>query len=234
VERKKLSNHPFIIKGIPIAKDQLNSDRYLGSLFGSLKIVSEQDLEQYYEDHPEFSTIKSSKRVCQVVGEVLNPIQYDNKALNDIFQKMEANLHFLIKEAGDLVKQEKAKIPQDKESGCPDLPCDIFEDLLKKYSTDLYKFEFRSAGLVKPEDIGDIWPIFENLMPGDFSPVEKAVPFVYCYYIENFDPGEKKPFSKVQDQIKKHLILSRIGEAAEELKGKIIRETGLQFEQVIQ
>jgi hypothetical protein len=233
-EKKKLKDHSLIVRGTLIAQDQLNVERYLESLFASHKTVSDQDIKQYYEDHPELSTVNTSKRVRQIVGEVINPIQYDNKALQDIFLKMEANFHFLLKEAEDLLKQQKETISKDDKTVYPDFPSSIFEDLLKKYSTDLYKFEFRDIGMVRPEDSGKIWPVFENLMPGGFSPVEKAMPFVYCYYIENFDPGERKSFSEVAEQIKKHLIQSRMEKAAQDLKNKIIQKTGLQFEQVIQ
>ncbi|MBN1900527.1 peptidyl-prolyl cis-trans isomerase [Candidatus Sumerlaeota bacterium] len=234
VERKKRSEHPFIIQGTRIAQDQLIANRCLDALFTPLKMASEEEVKKYYEDHPEISTINSSKRVRQIVGEVINPTHYDSKALQDVFLKMEANLHFFIREASDLIKAEKEKITGEDNSAYPQLSSAIFEDLLKKYSTDLYRFEFRDLGLVKPEDAGDIWSLFENLFPGDFSPIEKAVPFVYCHYVEEFDPGERKPFSEVQEQVRKRLVQSRMGKAARDLKDQIIGKTGLQFEQVLQ
>lgn len=234
VERKKLKSHPFIVRGVSIAQDQLNAERYIETLFAPLNEVSEEDLKKYYEDNPRLSTVNSSKLVRQIVGEVINPIQYDNKALHDVFLKMEANFYLLLKEAESLINQEKEKISGDEKSDRSGFPSAIFEDFLKKYSTDLYKFEFRDIGPVKSEEPGDVWALFEYILPGQFSPIEKAMPFVYCYYIENFDPGERKPFSEVRKQIKKHLVQSRMQKAAQDLKNKIIPKTGLQFEQVIQ
>ncbi len=213
VEENKLQSHPFITLGAPVARDVVKSSRYLEDQFSPLKQVSDRDLLDYYEGNPERFTANAWKGVKQIVGEVVQPVQYSLEALESVLVQMENNLIVLVTEAGEIVDQEKNK-GRDQGVPSPAVPSSFFEDLMRKYSTDLFKFQVRDLGKIHPEEASDIWPVLRPLSPGEFSPVMKTQHFVYCYYIEEMYAGDRSPFESVKTQLRKDLVQSRMDRAA--------------------
>ena len=232
IEQTKLQAHPFITIGTLLARDSVQSRLYLEDLFSPLKKVSDKDLLDYYENNPEKYTVNAWKGVKQIVGEVIQPVQYSPEALEDVLVQMENNLIVLVTEAGEIVDQGKNK-GEDQGTQSPVFPSSFLEDLVRTYSTDLFKFQVRDLGKIHLEEASDIWPVLRPLSPGEFSPVMKTQHFVYCYYIEEVYAGDRTPFESVKTQIRSNLVQSRMEEAAKELKERTLADLGLTFEQVL-
>ena len=232
IEQKKFQAHPFITIGSLLARDMVQSRRYLEDLFSPLKQVSDKELQDYYESHPEDYTVNIWKGVKQIVGEVVQPVQYSPEALGDVLVQMENNLIVMVTEAGEIVDQEKNK-GKDQGIQSPVFPSSFFEDFMRKYSTDLFKFQVRDLGKIRPEEASDIWPVLRPLSPGEFSLVMKTQHFVYCYYVEEMYAGDRSSFESVKTRIRNNLIQSRMEQAARELKERTLADLGLTFEQVL-
>jgi len=232
VEKKLKSPIPFIKTAEIIASDLFQATRFLEVRLASLKTVSDEELKEYYDNNPNLATEDAWREIKQVVGEVINPVQYDDQALVDVLQKMEINFERLRREALKIVEKEKEKYstapPEASED--PYFPISLFKDLLKKYSTDLYKFEIRDIGRVHSDSAPDIWQQLEPLHSGEFSEIERTLHFVHCFYVETAHKGQIKPFEEVKRELRKHLVQSRMEKAGENMKKQALQETQIRFE----
>ena len=168
-----------------------------------------------------------------VMGRIVPPEQYAPEALQDVFQKMEQEFQLLRSDAEKLIQKEKEKPGEDEIKEMKFLPVALLDEIVKKYSTDLYKFGIRDIGRVQFEDVRDIWPLIKDLGPGDMSRPERISQYIYCYYIEESFEGERRPFEDVRAELEKDLIRSRMENAARDLKNKILQESGLKFTSVL-
>lgn len=229
VENRGLGAHSCITKGLPIAENRIAAKRRIDEFLDPLKIPSEEDLKEFYENKPDIGRIMAWREVKHLVGEISRFEQRNSQEQFEIIDRMEKDFEQIISDARKIISEEIQKKEGEKW-----FPSVLFAKLLQKYSQPDYQFVIYDLGRVTKESNPDIWPDISLLSPGEFTSPRKVKGFIYSYYIERSNKGRRKPFDEVKEEVEAKYLEERLFQAERALREKILENVQIKYKPILQ
>ncbi len=160
-------------------KKQIMRNKLVNMRVKSNIIITQSDVQSYYNDHPEIYSGKKKYRLCNIIMEL--PPYADEQVKAETKQKMEA-------------------IRDQLEAG------QSFKDLARAHSEAFNAKEGGELGLFALDDLSEIIrDAVSQMQPGDFSAVIETDQGFQIFYVEEIVQTDGKPLLDVTDEIEQKL-----------------------------
>jgi len=209
---------PEVVAALDSARESALFDRYVRDVVAA-GIVTEKDVKDYYDAHPEDFATPEKVHVRHIVIAVTNAgpaPKTDSQALEQI-SKIAAALR---------AEDVSSAMGKPDEATMAKLRLAHFEDAAKKYSEDS---SAESGGDLGWMSKGQLDPTFEaaawGLKPGVISGVVHSKFGYHLIYVEGKEPAGTEPFEAVKGGIREYLmtqkatdVVNAVGRLTNELK----------------